>query len=288
MRDLLGRSDDRASRHQRQRGFVLILVLVIVGVVATAALVLLERSRSAVGSTSAAVEVAKARALADAGIARLVQALRAEDDPLLERLLASPAPVPWRFADAEIRLSFLRESGRADLNAGSLELIQALLDGMPVPPGLRQQALERIEAARRQPAPLPSMLVPSVLALLPPCARLTPVARLFEDRFTVLTGSRGISAAGLADEQLRRLPGLTSTDVETLRGRASSADDPRLAHLQRFLADEEPVYRLRAEAATPRVAHLVREAVILLSARAPMIRILSQRDLAEPAAIACS
>ncbi len=154
--------------------------------------------------------MAKARALADAGIARLVQALRAEDDPLLKRLLASPAPVPWRFADVEIRLSFLRESGKADLNAGSLELIQTLLDGMPVPPGLRLRALEQIETARRQPAPLPS-----VLALLPPCARLTPVARLFEDRFTVLTGSHGISAAGLADEQLRRLPGLTSTDIET-------------------------------------------------------------------------
>jgi hypothetical protein len=280
MRDLPGRSGDRAGRHQRQRGFVLILVLVIVSMVATAALVLLERSRSAVGSTSAAAEVAKARALADAGIARLVQALRAEDDPLLKRLLASPAPVPWRFADAEIRLSFLRESGKADLNAGSLELIQALLES--VPPDLRLRALEEIEAARRQPAPLPS-----VLALLPACARLTPVARLFEDRFTVLTGSRGVSAAGLADEQLRRLPGLTSTDIETLRNRASPADDPRLAHLQRFLADEEPVYRLRAEAATPRGAHLVREAVILLSARAPMIRILLQRDLAEPAAIAC-
>lgn len=283
MRDLPGRSGDRAGHHQRQRGFVLILVLVIVGVVATAALVLLERSRSAVGTTSAAVDVARARALADAGIARLVQALRAEDDPLLQRLLDSPAPVPWRFADAEIRLSFLRESGKADLNAGSLELIQALLDGMPVSPALREQALQQIEAARQQPAPLSS-----VLALLPPCARLTPVARLFEDRFTVLTGSRGISAAGLADEQLRRLSELTSADVETLRDRASLADDPRLAHLQRFLADEEPVYRLRAEATTPRGAHLVREAVILLSARAPMIRVLSQRDLAEPAAIACN
>lgn len=279
MREFPDRTRDRAG----QRGFVLILVLVIVGVVATAALVLLERGRSAVGSTGAAVEVAQARTLADAGIARLVQALRAEDDVLLKRLLASPAPVPWRFADAEIRLSFLRESGKADLNAGSLELIQALLDSLPVPPDLRLRALERIETARRQPAPLPS-----VLALLPPCARLTPVARLFVDRFTVLTGSRGISAAGLADEQLRRIPGLSGADIETLRGRASPADDPRLAHLQRFLADEEPVYRLRAEATTPRGAHLVREAVILLSARAPTIRVLSQRDLAEPAEIACS
>lgn len=282
MRDLRGRSGGRAARRHRQRGFVLILVLVIVGVVAATALVLLERSRTAVGTAAAAVEVARARALADAGIARLVQALRVEDDPLLARILASPAPVPWRFAEAEIRLSFLRESGKADLNAGSMELVQALLDSLPVAPDLRQRALQQVEAARRQPAPLPS-----VLALLPPCARLTPVARLFEDRFTVLTGSRGISAAGLAEEQLRRIPGLTSADIETLRQRGSPADDPRLAHLRRFLADEEPVYRLRAEATAPRGARLVREAVILLSARAPTFRILFQRDLAEPAAISC-
>ncbi|MGK9230390.1 hypothetical protein KXS07_01750 [Inquilinus limosus] len=270
------------ARRDRQRGFVLILVLVIVGAVATAALVLLERSRTGVGTAAAAVEVARARALADAGIARLVQALRTEDDPLLKRMLAAAEPVPWRFAGTEIRLSFLRESGRADLNAGSMELIQTLLDGLPVSPDLRERALQRIEAARRQPAPLPS-----VLTLLPPCARLTPMARLFEDRFTVLTGSRGLSAAGLAEEGLRRLPGVTGVDVEALRGGWAAAADPRLAHLQRFLADEEPVYRLRAEAATPRGAHLVREAVILLSARAPAVRILSQRDLAEPAEIAC-
>ncbi|WP_026873685.1 hypothetical protein [Inquilinus limosus] len=270
------------ARRDRQRGFVLILVLVIVGAVATAALVLLERSRTGVGTAAAAGEVARARALADAGIARLVQALRTEDDPLLKRMLASPAPVPWRFAGTEIRLSFLRESGRADLNAGSMELIQTLLDGLPVSPDLRERALQRIEAARRQPAPLPS-----VLALLPPCARLTPVARLFEDRFTVLTGSRGLSAVGLAEQGLHRLPGVTGADVEALRGGWTGAADPRLAHLQRFLADEEPVYRLRAEAATPRGARVAREAVILLSARAPNIRILSQRDQGEPAEIAC-
>ncbi|KGM34082.1 hypothetical protein [Inquilinus limosus] len=267
-----------------QRGFVLILVLVIVGVIAAVALVLLERSRGGVGAAADLVEVTKARGLADAGIARLVQALRVEDDPLLKTIITSPAPVPWRFANVEIRLSFLRESGRADLNAGSLELIQSLLDGLPVAPDLRQRALQQVEAARRQPAPLPS-----VLALLPPCQRLTPVARLFEDRFTVLTGSRGISAAGLADEQLHRISGLTSADIEALRTRPSSSiGDPQLAHLQRFLADEEPVYRLRAEAATPRGAHIVREAVILLSARTPTIRILSQRDVSEPALLSCN
>ncbi len=159
-----------------------------------------------------------------------------------------------------------------------------MLDGLPVSPDLRLRALQQIETAQREPAPLPS-----VLAVLPACQRLTPVARLFEDRFTVLTGSRGLSAAGLAEEELRRLPGLTSADVETLRGGAgASATDPRLAHLQRFLADEEPVYRLRAEAATPRGARIAREAVILLSARAPTIRIMSLRDLNEPAAISCS
>ncbi|WP_144445745.1 hypothetical protein [Inquilinus limosus] len=285
MRDAPGPSRDPADgRHRGQRGFVLILVLVIVGVIAAAALMLLERSRGGVGATADLVEVTKARGLADAGIARLVQALRVEDDPLLKAVTASPLPVPWRFAGAEIRLSFLRESGKADLNAGSLELIQTLLDSLPAEPGLRQQALQQVEAAQRQPAPLPS-----VLALLPPCQRLTPVARLFEDRFTVLTGSRGISAAGLADEQLRRIPGLTGADIELLRTRpaSSSSTDPQLAHLQRFLADEEPVYRLRAEAATPRGARIVREAVILLSARTPTIRILSQRDLGEPAAITC-
>jgi hypothetical protein len=274
------------ARHHRQRGFVLLLVLVITGVIATSALILLERTRSATGSTNAAIEVAQARALADAGIARLVQALRVQDDPLLKSILASGTPVPWRFAGSEIRLSFLRESGRADLNAGNAELIETLLDGMAVSPDLRQRAMRQVETARRE-----STRLPSVLALLPACVRLTPVARLFEERFTVLTGSRGISAAGMADEQLRRIPGLTRADVEALRSRndgaPSPADDPRLAHLQRFLADEEPIYRLRAEATTPRSARITREAVILLSARAPIIRILSQRDLAEPAAIAC-
>lgn len=272
------------GRHRRQHGFVLVLVLVITGVVATSAVLLLERTRSAGGSAAAMIEVAQARALADAGIARLVQALRVEDDPLLKSVLASATPVPWRFAGSEIRLSFLRESGKADLNAGNAELIETLLDGLAVSPGLHDRALRQIEAARAEPKPLPS-----VLALLPACVRLTPVARLFEERFTVLTGSRGISAAGMAEEQMRRIPGLTRLDLEALQsgpGR-SSLDDPRLAHLQRFLADEEPIYRLRAEAATPRGARITREAVLLLSARPPAIRILAQRDLPEPAAIAC-
>jgi hypothetical protein len=271
-----------ADNRHRQRGFVLILVLVITGVVAASAVILLERSRSAADSASAAVEVAQARALADAGIARLVQSLRVQDDPLLKGILASAAPVPWRFAGVDIRLSFLRESGKADLNAGNLELIQALLDGMEVPAALRQQALQRIEAARRGAGRLSS-----VASLLPPCARLTPIARLFDDRFTVLTGSRGVSAAGMVEEQLRRIPGLTSADAEALRDRRGGAPDPALAHLQRFLADEEPIYRLRAEATSPSGTRVVREAVILLSARAPVVRILSQRDVAAPADIAC-
>jgi hypothetical protein len=279
-RQLPGVTDNR----HRQRGFVLILVLVITGVVAASAVILLERSRSAADSASAAVEVAQARALADAGIARLVQSLRVQDDPLLKSILASAAPVPWRFAGAEIRLSFLRESGKADLNAGNLELIQALLDGMNAPSSLRQQALQQIEAARRG-----SDRLPSVLSLVPACVRLTPVARLFEDRFTVLTGSRGVSAAGMADEQLRRIPGLSSADAEALRDRRGGPPeaDPAFAHLRRFLADEEPIYRLRAEATSASGTRVAREAVILLSARAPIIRILSQRDRPEPADIAC-
>lgn len=265
----------KASSPLRQRGFVLVVVLLVAGIASVAAVTLVGRSRDAAVEIDARIAAAEARAAAEAGITRLVRALRTRNDALLDAAVATGAPVAWRFAGRDVTLAVEPESGRLDLNAGDPAFAAALLAAVEPDAARRGGIAARLFDAREK-----GEALPSVAALLSPCERLTPALGRLEGAFTVATRQPGLAPSVTSDARLRLVPGLSPQDLETIRTRIAAAlmplDDPSLRHLAPYLSDEAPLYRLVARAGDG----AAREATVLLVSRPPFVRVL--RESARP------
>ena len=147
------------------------------------------------------------------------------------------SPLRWEFNGEAVDIAFEPEGAKPDLNAASPELVLSFLRATELDTRSRAAVADSFMRAREE-----GRAIPSAASLLAPCDRLSGLSRELERHLTVLTGSNGIAGAALDDSTRALIPGATASDLivlrENERERLSPRDDPRLAHLRKFLSDE--------------------------------------------------
>ncbi len=122
----------RASRRRSERGIALIAVLwglVLVSVIAGS---FAATTRTGIRAAHNAVEMAKARALAEAGISRVVLLLSSAAVP--QSLQLDGTPYKFRVGDTEVILRIEDDTGRIDLHRASLGQLPGLFKAVGVDP----------------------------------------------------------------------------------------------------------------------------------------------------------
>lgn len=258
-----------------EAGFVLVLALVVLAVFSALVVLIISGSSSTARLARLAEDEARERAVLQAASVRSLYALIAEDT--FEPLALDPAGLAdrWRFDDRTLRITFEPEAGKADLNTADMQIVDAFLHDPSLPARIAVDAGRRIAAARRTDQP-----VPSVMALLPACARLGGAATAFERMFTVLTHGRGIDPQAMPAGQLKRLPFISASDYQILTEPGPihrlPLDDRRLAHLRSLLSDPRPVYTLRL---SPEAGGAERVISVYLTLERPHVRVISERQV---------
>lgn len=127
----------------RQRGIALILVLWVVTLLAVIAGSFVYGARSSALAAGNLVAVAKARALADAGVHRGLYELRKPQNDA-ERWLANGREYVFTLDDAEIRVAMRDEVAKIDLNTANETLLKSLLQSAGLDEEQANQLLDAI------------------------------------------------------------------------------------------------------------------------------------------------
>jgi general secretion pathway protein K len=293
------------------RGFALLLVVIVLALMAALVAAFAGLARTDLRATANAAELARARALAEAGYA---MALNDLVNPIQGR--ATPTDGRSRevlFDGGKITIAVQDEAGKIDLNWAPVELIAGLLDELDVPGDVEARILDAV-GERRGSAPLPQN-APGDLAAggllegptleelaqrpfdsvgeLQSLARIdaTTYARLFP-AFTVYSESRRINLYAAPRIVLMAIPGVTPEMADAIIAARVAADttvsgQPAAAQLPYGSANYAGLGGLRAatitaDAVTDIGARFGRRAVVSFTGlpRAP-VRVLEWREALE-------
>ena len=108
-----------------QRGVALVLVLWMGALISVMATSFAFSVRTEVRLSTGAVERAQAGALAEAGLHRAIVGLAQSDQG--QRWSAGGQPYEWAFAGSEVSISVAAETGKIDINAAPLALLEGLV-----------------------------------------------------------------------------------------------------------------------------------------------------------------
>jgi general secretion pathway protein K len=270
----------RRRRRPGERGVALLIVLWMLLLLSLLAAAFVSTSRSDLAIARNDVESARARALADAGIARAAVAL-SESDPHF-RWRVDGTPYRWQFGGGAITVSITGEGGKIDINAAPLEVLaslfrsagagddaarlaQSVLDGREARLAAQPAADERAMIDPNQPAfatiddlgGLPGMTAPLLHALLP--------------LVTVQSRVPTVDPNVAPREVLLALPGADADEIDVfLDARAQQAQGnavpaPPPSSIARYLSPVAiSAVTIRAAATTDTGAVFVREALVVM------------------------
>jgi general secretion pathway protein K len=138
-------------RRRREGGFALLLVIWVLAILAVVAAGFAASTRSETRLTRNLLEAARARALAEAGIARATDALL-QADPRL-RWRADGTPYGMEFAGGTIRIRIADENGKVDLNLTPTEVLSGLCTELAIADDTCAALVDGVTARRRAAAP---------------------------------------------------------------------------------------------------------------------------------------
>lgn len=187
------------------------------------------------------------RALAEAGLYRIIAAYSRTADTLRSSLVADGRRVQWQFNGRAVELSAQAESGKLDLNAGDPLHIQELARRLISSEAVRDRFLLEFTAARRD-----RNHILSIASLIPPFARMTETRDILESHFTVYTGQRGFDPLTAPRSVVISIPEISHAEIERIIGAREAlstipADSLPRSITQRF-ATERAIYTFRASA----------------------------------------
>ncbi len=272
-----------------ERGFALLLVIWVLAILSVLAAGFAAGTRSQTRLARNLLDAARARALAEAGIARAASALL-QTDPRA-RWRADGTPYPMRFAGGDIRIRIEDEDGKIDLNLGPTELLAGLCGELGIDDATCAALVEGVAERRRAAAP-PESPDPQGLRIGGPpppppdrqAAAFTTVEELrqipavdaatfarLRPFITVYGQNARIDPAVAPREVLLAIPGVDTGAVERLlatRGGAGSAlaAPPTLAGADAYIAPGQMhAATIIAEARIPDGAAFTRRSVIALT-----------------------
>lgn len=192
---------DRTRR--TQRGFALLLVIWVLAILAVLAVGVATTMRSETRLARNLVDSARARALAEAGVARAEAALL-ETDPAA-RWPADGAPREISFDGGTVSIRIEDEGGKIDVNAAAPEMIRALCGEFAIERSTCAALVDGVVEHRRDTAPSPN-------------------AAPLQLRFGANQGFGGGAASGrdrqivafATLEELRQLPGVDRSTIAKL------------------------------------------------------------------------
>lgn len=226
--------------HEGERGIALIAVLWAVLLLAAIAGSFLMSMRAELRISRNFTGQASARALADAGVHRALQALL-ESAPAM-RWKADGRVYAFALGEGDVAVALEDEGGKIDLNVGPGELLEGLLRSAglaPEPAGKIVQAILDRRATRMDKTRRPFHSVEELRSM----AGMTPA--LFERVAPVLTvysRQPGLDPVTASPVALAAIPGLSAEDVEAIRKAREAAEGqvmarvPALARATRFLS----------------------------------------------------
>lgn len=272
-----------------ERGAALIVVLWLLAALSLSAATFASAMRTEITVGRNEIANANARALADAGIYRGIVALVDIDG---EEVWPTDGDVQeFEFGGANIAVSLHSETGKIDLNAASLELIEGLMQSVGLEPRDAEAVAEAIldwrdedglkrprgaETATYEAENLPYGAKNGRFESVDELQQVMGISRRLFRRLaplvTIYSGSEGIDQGVASRETLLALPGVDRAEVEALleirrqnRYNASSEPELALSNVGEWLdAPEGRVYTVRSEARLPAGAVFVREAVVWL------------------------
>jgi len=182
---------------QHQRGFALLLVIWVLATLAVVAAGFAASTRSETRLARNLYDAARARALAEAGIARATVALL-ETDPRA-RWRADGTPYPLEFDGGRVRIRVEDEDGKIDLNRAPPAMLAGLCAELDIEAAVCDALVDGVVARRKAATPPEPPGVPGLRLGVPP-----PVPDRQDAAFTTV-------------EELRQLPGVDGASVERLR-----------------------------------------------------------------------
>lgn len=255
-------------------GFVLLTVLLVTAVIAAFATASLAFIRAKANAVAVELRLAQTEGVAEAGLVRIIAAIEASDDPLYRRLRNDRTPVVWRYSDADVLLSLSMEAGKVDLNTGDAALVRSVLRGIVADRSRQLELLSKWEAARRQGA-----VIESVVSLLSPRDRLSPLARDLEAVFTTVTAAVGVDPLAAPEVVLKQVPGLNESDRAALLQARQSDDKDVVRTIKELhhpiLDGERPLFRLRSSVRLPNGTEVTRSALVAQEASSRKLSIAS-------------
>jgi general secretion pathway protein K len=141
----------RAPQGRGQRGFALLLVIWVLAILAVLAAGFAAGTRSQARLARNLLEAARARALAEAGVARAISAL-VDNDPT-SRWRADGTPSEIGFDGGIVRVRIEDEGGKVDLNMAPPALLSGLCLELGIDPGACTGLVDDIVARRRAATP---------------------------------------------------------------------------------------------------------------------------------------
>jgi len=267
-----------------ENGFSLLSVLLVTTVISALALGAAVIARVHLRAADAELRIIAARALADAGLTRVVAALETPGDPLLASLRVSSRP--WSYANTEVRLELEHEAGKVDLNVGEQELTQSVMRAVVRESSRADHIVKRWMEFRRQ-----GREIETVASLLDPEERFEVIAADLERHFTTASGARGIDPMSAPLLVLSHVPGISAADLSRIASmQRGMIDKDELAAIRRryqpLLDGERPLYRIRSTVSLPRQLIVRREALVAQDVFTGKVRVIFWRDHVEPRASA--
>jgi general secretion pathway protein K len=260
----------------------LVLVLWTMALLAFLAVGFVSATRSELQIVRNQLEAARARSIADAGVALAILGML---DPASEtRWPNGGEERTLVYADGTARISLEDEHGKIDLNTAAPELLTGLLEQLGVPDGdaadlgasvteWKRARLSSWAAASRGSSPAPSE-APRPFAVIEELRRvpgMTPTLfRRVAPFVTVHSQLPGVNPATAPAEVLRGLPRVNAREVEAyLQARVRSDPDnalPSLSGVQAYLSISQPqAVMVRSQGVTAAGTTFVREAIVVLT-----------------------
>jgi len=263
-----------------QRGAALLIVLWMLLLLSLLAAAFLSTTRSDVAIARNDVESARARELADAGVARAVLAV-GQSDPKL-RWRADGTPYTWPFGGGTVSLTIVAESGKIDLNAAPEAVLQTLFRASGADDATSAQLAGEAMARRAANPPLQVVAVNGAIDPgMPPFADVEDLGALpgippqvlhaAMPLVTVYSGAATIDPATAPRGVLLALPGASPGDIDQfIAARAAQAEGKGIGGapppaLAPFLAPAtSQAFTVTSDARTDTGARFVRRALVFL------------------------
>jgi general secretion pathway protein K len=267
-----------ASRRRGERGAALLIVLWMILVLSLLAASFIATSRSDLLIARNMVESARARALADAGIARAVVGLGEPDMTL--RWRSDGTPYRWPFGGGAVTVSIVSEAGKIDLNAAPAEMLIGLFAHAGADASLSQSLAQAALDRRLAQAPTPQtvgMIDPNepAFAAIEDVGSLpgitAPLLQAVLPLVTVYSGTPTVDPMTAPRAVLMSLPGADPAEIDAfIAARYAQAQGSPLAapwpvSIARYLGGVAVQYAtIRADAVTDTGARFVRDATVLV------------------------